>query len=321
MRPLLRTFLIVWLGLGLLGWAVCLARGAAGNVADAIGLLVGFLVLAAFPIVPLAFVALVVTRVGTLKQRFTAPAVLLGFAAINLALAVVAWCATRHWPGVWRLGAGLLLSLVLLMPVLAVALRQRVRLPDGLVRPLVLIACTFMLWVLAVADGVRGITLTRGQQVTDLAPADVPRHPWATGFAFADGRGRGELAGLAENVKSKSTDFWHVVPFVAEEWTPEQPVTVWAVCFGSIDEKLTAGHFRAGFVHDPHDDSINYLVRARDDAVARHGLRSHPSAVFLDMGESLANLYHRHLAFLLVGLLVPNLIWLVGVLLPRDPAV
>ncbi|MFO0928465.1 MAG: hypothetical protein U0736_15810 [Gemmataceae bacterium] len=320
MRRPVRTWLVVWLALGLLGWAVCLASGAAATLPDAVGLFVGSLVLAALPVVLLAFVALVASRYGTLRRRFTAPAVLLGFTAINLSLALVAGCAaTLDWPGLWRLGIGLLLSLGLAAPVLSGGVRDRVRLPAELVAPLAWVAVSFMLWVLAVADGTRGLRLARGQQAVDLTPADVPEHATAVGFAFSAGHGRGDLAGLARNVKTRSTDSWYAVPFVDEGWTPDRPVTVWAVCYGTIDEKVTAGRFRAGFLHDPHDDSINYLVKARDDAVARHGLRSHPQAVFLDMGESLTALTHRHLAFLLVGLMAPNLIWLIGVLLPRDP--
>jgi hypothetical protein len=163
--------------------------------------------------------------------------------------------------------------------------------------------------------------------VKGISVSEVPDHSDAVAFEFTDGKGREELQGMARNTKSRGVDDWYVVPVVPDNWTVRDPVTVWALHLNGVQPEVLAGE-RA----DDEDEHTLYARKAVKDAESRHGLRSHPQAVILEMDRSVAELRNLGITFLVIAFAGVNLAWAVAILLPgrsrtlpdhsggRDPA-
>lgn len=134
--------------------------------------------------------------------------------------------------------------------------------------------------VFAIAMVARILTFEGGTLVT-IPVSEALNHGEASAFVFTDGRARRELRGLHKSGSSKNKKHFAVAPFVADTWTKDEPVTVWAYCLSAeceadFDLRWTGalrddGRWRSGF-----------LV-AIADATKTHGVRSAESAAFVEL--------------------------------------
>jgi hypothetical protein len=259
-----------------------------------------------------------------MTKLFSPPA-LLGFLYLNAALAVVVAASTAPGPEVLAFLASLPFAVgMVLVPFL---LWRRLAFPRGLLKAAGLMTVPFFIAVILASQGTRQLVLLdRGPTVTGLSVAEAASHPGAVAFAFTDGRGRADLRGVAVNRHGNSSDTWHVVPFVTESWTPEQPVTAWAVHLGGVPQEVLSGQFRAGLLCDDRAERYRYARLAVRDAVKRHGLRSDPHAVILEVRASVADFKTNAVTFLVLAFGLVNLAWAAAALVcppvtMREPVV
>ncbi len=121
--------------------------------------------------------------------------------------------------------------------------------------------------------------------VSGITLAEAPAHRWASVFQFSEGEVRADLAGSVGiyDRHAVQVDDTTVAPIVAADWTPEQPVAVWAVARrDTLDtrrdrwkQRLRAGVRVAGF-------HVSDYLAAIGDARARHRLRSVLDPVLVD---------------------------------------
>lgn len=145
------------------------------------------------------------------------------------------------------------------------------------------------------------LTFTAGKSSLDypISVADAPEYS-VTLFTFKNGEVKPDLAGYHRTegyVRSRTggRGYWaatvyYVAPVVKSDWTPEQEVTVWAVCTDTFETETDfadtdacrkdwiADH-RQGVEIEP--GKIADLQPAVKDAETAFGLRSHPKAKFI----------------------------------------
>ncbi len=179
------------------------------------------------------------------------------------------------------------------------------------------------------------LTITSGKSSLDypISVADAPEYD-VTLFTFKNGEVKPDLAGYNRTegyvrTRTGGRGYWagtayYVAPVVKDDWTPDQVVTLWAVCtdtweletdFADTDAcrrdwKL---NHRQGVEIEP--GKINDLQPALKNAETEFGLQSHPNAKFIlwskdaafearsAKGSAIGFMIITHLAFALAVLI------------------
>jgi hypothetical protein len=207
---------------------------------------------------------------------------LVGLLAVNAAAAA---CGALMFLGGWGFGIAAAILLGLALSVLAFKFRRIA---------LLLAAIYAATGAILTSMSVRNYVTVRAAGTAEgVALAEVPARAAAGAFTFADGAVRADLRGQHYAVSSgsrgrhRSSRWSYVAPVVPEDWTAELPVTVWAACgeIASCRESWDKP-FRAGLRLNPETRSLKDFELAVRDAESRHGLRSHPGAIFITWVES-----------------------------------
>ena len=242
---------------------------------------------------------------------------LLGFAYLNGMLGVMIWVSSYRGPEF----VGFLVSLPFVLIAVLVPRFGRGwwSFPAGRTGYALFLTVVYFVAMFLAAMGERRLALLNsGETVTGISVREVPAHPDAVAFDFTDGRGREELQGRAQKKKSRGgVDDWYVVPVVAEDWNPRQPVTVWALHLNRVQPEVAAGRFRAGVLVDEQDEKSRYAKQAVKAAEDKHGIRPDPHSVILEMGQSVADLRNTAAGFLILAFAAVNLTWSVAVIRSR----
>jgi hypothetical protein len=259
-----------------------------------------------------------------MRKVFALPA-LLGFLYLNGALGLVVWVSRFNHGELWAF----LISLpfAVLMVVTPIFLWGRLRFPRGLLCASQWLTLPFFIGVMLASMGTRqALLLSHGTTVTGLSVTEATAHPEAVVFEFTDGHGRADYQAMAINKHGRSADRWYAVPFVADNWTPQQPVTAWAVSLNPVPQDVLSGQFRAGMLYDEGAEEYRYIQQAVQEAIRRYNLHADPRAVFLEMRKSVVDFTITVYTFLILAFGMVNLIWGIAVLITppitvRDEAV
>jgi hypothetical protein len=253
-------------------------------------------------------------------RKLLAPASLFGFLYINMAIGVFAWqVTTLNTPFILCFFESLILFCGLPFVVLFLCRWLGFDFPPGLLKLFqhesvkVFMAVLFVTGF-AARDLVR---FTRGKIYRHISVTEAAALPDATGFEFRDGRGRALFAGAYR--PNDSTEPWTAIPLVPDTWTPDDPITAWALHRGAVPMEVVDGTFRSGLVWDERDPNFEDGQKAVLDAVTRHGLKSDPHAVILEMGQSLEHLKAALLWHATFWVALINAVWLIAVLIVQHP--
>jgi|GEM_PF-3454345 len=236
-------------------------------------------------------------------------AFVLGILAINIAAAASSGVAVIL---PWGVGIGLAVLIGLAVVVWSFKVRRGVLFFAGIYACFgaVLVGMSIRNYVAAQAGGI----------VKDITLADVPSHSTAGGFTFNEGTVRTDLEGryLSTRVdvnRRRESRWYYVAPVVPEGWTADDPVAVWGSCsdIASCREEWKTPH-RAGVRLNPETVTMKDYQEAARDAESRHGLRSHPGAVFITWVASPEAAIRDFLSDAKTTLLLWNIAWMATVL-------
>jgi hypothetical protein len=236
-------------------------------------------------------------------------ALMVGLLGLNLTLAATMLAATAL---PWGFVIALAVTLGLAIVVLSFKLRRGVLFFAGIY------ACFG-----AVLTGMyaRNYVVAKGAGIVEGIPvAEAPLIPKAGGYIFRDGQARADLGGTYfsshRGINNQSESLWYyVAPVVPEDWTPDQPVTVWAACgeIASCRDAWTQP-FRAGVRLNTETTSMPDYRKAVEDAEALHGIRSHPEAVFVTWVKSPSEAIEKFKSDGIETAEIWNIIWLATIL-------
>jgi hypothetical protein len=239
---------------------------------------------------------------------------LLGFLYLNAALCVVIWLSALS--GLDEYSPLLVCVPFVLVIVLAPYVGAKwLTFPQGWVTASRILPVIFVFAAVFAFRGSRNLTLLgRGATVTGISVTEVPFHPGGVAFEFTDGRGQASWQGIAEHesIIRRSVQELYVVPFVTQTWTPQQPVTVWAMHIGRIPPEVLSGEFRAGLLCDTHTTVYRQAELAKADAISRHKLQSHPHAVIVQMHNSVAQFKNTAVTLLIFSFGLMNVSWVIA---------
>lgn len=139
----------------------------------------------------------------------------------------------------------------------------------------------------------RNYVVAKGAGIVEgISVAEAVNRPPAGGYIFRDGQARADLSGGFYSThrdvnKARESSWFYVAPVVSEEWTPSDPVTVWAACGETAScKKDWALPFRAGLRLNAETTSMKDYRQAVASAESLHGIKSHPEAVFITWVKS-----------------------------------
>ncbi|HEY1013182.1 MAG TPA: hypothetical protein VGE07_10795, partial [Herpetosiphonaceae bacterium] len=129
-------------------------------------------------------------------------------------------------------------------------------------------------------------TIVRGQPV-----AAAPANPRAAGFEFSAAVVQTDFAATVRSTSRSSSGgsasgAYHIAPLTGPEWRPGDPVPAWAGCSDSLGPPCPGWRegLRAALPAAPL--LASNLAKARDRALASHGLREQPGAPLLELTAS-----------------------------------
>jgi hypothetical protein len=168
----------------------------------------------------------------------------------------------------------------------------------------------------------RNYIVAKGAGIIEgLAVTEALNRPQAGGYIFRDGLVRADLRGSFFSShrginNQRESSWYYVAPVVPEDWTPSDPVTVWAAC-GEIASctKNWAKPFRAGVRLNAETTSMPDYRKAAADAESRHGIRSHSEAIFMTWVENPRATIEEFKSDGIWTAKIWNIVWLTTVLL------
>lgn len=147
----------------------------------------------------------------------------------------------------------------------------------------------------------------KGEVARNILPHQAADYPNANCFYFKDAKVRRDLAGHFSSTNKQTTSHYYAAPVVDSQWTPSKKVVVWAVDSNFYEWKK---EHRAGI-----RESMGVVYEdAVQNAVRKHGLKSHNAPVFLQWTADPLSIPERNRTWFLGTLSVVNGIWLVLIL-------
>ncbi len=154
------------------------------------------------------------------------------------------------------------------------------------------------------------IQTLRGERVHDIPVQEIARHPRATIFGFTDASLRLELQSKYEYDAGDVTRTVYAVPVVGRDWSPKEPVHVWACSRSENGDGEWSKPAKGGYrMKEEDDDSCRKAVAS---AVGRAALTTPTDVPIIVWSSDPEGESREDLLLGLLLILVPFLALLVG---------